>query len=110
MAPLQYEDISLLMITSFFFLGMCTFLLGIFVLVGKAMGRNVSELTTQTTALAQKGIAEDVAGLVGNASALMNSIQQIVRSTAGIGIFLTVIGLFMMGISYWILIKPPFPL
>ena len=69
MTILQNEDIMLLMVISVFFLGMCTFLIGIFVLIGRALGKDVRNLTAQTAQLAQKGIAEDVSGLVGNASA-----------------------------------------
>ena len=51
----------------------------------------VKALATQTARLAQKGIAEEVAGLVGNASTLVDAMDQLVRTTRGIGIFLTVL-------------------
>ena len=53
------------------------------------MSRDVSALSAHTAKLAHKGIAEDMAGLVGNASALMTALSQMVRTAAGVGIFLT---------------------
>ena len=103
MIPLNQQDIALLMIASLFLLGITTFLLGVFVLVGRALGNNISTLAAQTRKLAEKGIVEDMAGLVGNAATLMDAIQQLVRTTAGIGIFLSATGLLMMAASFWVL-------
>ena len=105
MTTLRQEDIYLLMIASIFFLGMCTFLLGIFVLVSRTLNRDVRKLTNQTTQLAQKGITDNLTGLVGNTSALLDALHQLVKTTAGIGIFLTVIGLAMMAASYWLTLQ-----
>ena len=102
MTILQNEDIMLLMVISVFFLGMCTFLIGIFVLIGRALGKDVRNLTAQTAQLAQKGIAEDVSGLVGNASALLEALQSMMKTTAGIGIFLTLVGIGLMGFGFWL--------
>jgi len=62
----------------------------------RAAGKDVHTLATQTTRLAQKGLAEQVAGLVGNASALLEAVNKLVRTTAGVGVFLTVLGLLLM--------------
>ena len=102
MMNIPQEDLALLMIATIFLLGMCTFLLGIFVLAKQALGSDLNTLKAQTSELAQKGITQDVAGLVGNASALMDALQQLVRTTAGIGIFLTLTGLGMISTSIWL--------
>ena len=105
MTTLGQQDIALLMVAAIFILGMTTFILGVFILVGRAFGRDITTLASQTNELAKKGLTDEIAGLVGNASALMDSIQQLVRTTAGIGTFLTVTGLLMMGASIYFLIK-----
>ena len=50
----------------------------------------------QTAKLAQKGLAEDVAGLVGNAANLMDSMNQLTRTTRGVGVVLVLFGSLMI--------------
>lgn len=104
MFPLSVPDFLLTMATGLFLIGLICLVTGIFLLVARAAGRDVSTLAEETTKLAQKGIAEDVAGLVGNAGALVGALNQMVRTTAGIGIFLMLMGLVMM-ISAYLLIR-----
>jgi len=86
--------VLLLMALSLFMLGIVTFIVGILILALRTSNQDVQTLATQTTRLAQKGLAEDVAGLVGNASTLINAMNQLVRTATGVGFFLTVMGLF----------------
>ncbi len=88
-----------------FLLGFLSFIAGILILVFRTSSSEVKALATQTARLAQKGIAEEVAGLVGNASTLVDAMDQLVRTTRGIGIFLTVLGLLMMGAACWLAIQ-----
>ncbi len=88
-----------------FFLGFLSFIAGILILVFRTPSNEVKALATQTARLAQKGIAEEVAGLVGNASPLVDAMDQLVRTTRGIGIFLTALGLLMMGAACWLAIQ-----
>jgi hypothetical protein len=105
MTEINQWNIILLMIATIFGLGMFSFIMGIIVLVSKAMGKDVRNLATQTAKLAQKGIAEEVTGLVGNASALMTALQQMVKTVTGIGLFLVLLGVGLMGTSYWLFFK-----
>jgi hypothetical protein len=105
MTEISQWNIVLLMIAAIFGLGMFSFIMGIIVLVTKAMGKDVRNLATQTTKLAQKGIAEEITGLVGNASALMTALQQMVKTVTGIGLFLIILGITLMGTSYWLFFK-----
>ncbi len=104
MNTLLRPDIYLLMIIVFFFLGITTFIMGIFVLVGRAIvSKDIRTLTKQTAYIAQKGIKGNISGLVGNASVLIEALIQMVKTTAGIGIFLSITGLGLMAASYWLL-------
>ncbi len=102
MMVITNENLIPLMVVSIFMLGGLTFMLGVFVLVSKAMGREVRTLAAQTSQLAQKGISDDVSGLVGNATALMNALQQLVRTATGIGAFLIVTGAALMATTLWL--------
>jgi hypothetical protein len=94
-----------LMTLTLFILGLLTFITGVLILTFRASGKQVATLANQTTRLAQKGLAEDVAGLVGNASSLMDAMNQLVRTTAGVGVFLTTLGLVLMVVASLIGLK-----
>lgn len=88
-------ELLLIMAIALFFLGMVTTIIGIIILT-RATSKDIHTLATQTSRLAQKGLAEEVAGLVGNASSLLEAMNQLIRTTAGVGVFLTVFGLLLM--------------
>jgi hypothetical protein len=75
---------------------------GLFILVVRSTGKEVRTLANQTTQLAKKGIAEDVAGLVGNASTLLSATNELIRTTAGIGVFLAILGFLLMVVAAWL--------
>jgi hypothetical protein len=95
----------IVMVGTLFFLGVFSFFAGVIVLLSRTFGRDVRTLATQTNRLAQKGMLDGIAGLVGNASALMDATNQLVRTTTGIGAFLIIIGLLMISASIIIYIK-----
>jgi hypothetical protein len=89
-------DLIFTMSMLIFTLGICSTITGVVILAARAAGREVQTLAAQATRLAQKGMAEDVAGLVGNASSLLDAVNQLIRTTAGVGVFLTIFGLLLM--------------
>jgi hypothetical protein len=99
------RDLQLAMTVGAFLLGMLTCSTGVFILVSGAMRRDLRDLASQTTKLAQKGLADEISGLVGNASTLINTVNEMARTTAGIGIFLTLLGLVLMAVSAWLVFK-----
>ena len=102
---LDVFDIKLLMVLGLFLLGAITLLVGIILLITRSAGKEVRTLATQTAKLAQKGIAEDVAGLVGNASNLLSATNELVRTSAGIGVFLAVLGVVLMAAATWLVLQ-----
>jgi hypothetical protein len=82
--------------TSLTMLGVVSIVAGIYLLITRASGKAVQSIAAQTTRLAQKGLAEEISGLVGNASSLLDSLNQLVRTSAGIGIFLVVFGFIQL--------------
>ena len=94
-----------LMDAAMFALGALMVLVGLVILARKAFGKEVQTLAATTSKLAQKGIADDIAGLVGNASALMHSLQEMIKTARGIGMFLILIGGIFIAGSLLILIE-----
>jgi hypothetical protein len=105
MATITTHEILMFMAGIFFFLGVITAVIGIGILITRATGREIRSMALQTTRLAQKGLADSVAGLVGNASGLLDAINELVRTTAGVGVFLTLTGLVLMVLASWIVLQ-----
>lgn len=81
-------------------LGVLMWLIGVIILVSRVLGGEVKRIAEQTARLAQKGITEEIAGLIGNASTLIESLNQLVRTAAGIGVFLIIAGILMIAVSF----------
>lgn len=86
-------------------IGSITFFIGMYVLVSRVLGVGINKIANETKKIVQKGIAEEMAGLVGNASVLIESLNQLVQTSAGIGVFLVVIGALIMGGSIYMLVQ-----
>ena len=63
---------------------------GVFILVRKLLGKELQTIADQTTKLAQKGISEDISGLVGNARTLIEALNEMVKTATGIGVLLKI--------------------
>jgi hypothetical protein len=98
-------DLIFFMVMALFTLGAVSFVTGLMILAVRASGKDVKALVAQTSQLAQKGLAEDVAGLIGNASGLLDAMNQLVKTTAGVGVFLTILGVVLMSLASWIALK-----
>ncbi|NLG71061.1 MAG: hypothetical protein GX495_03310 [Chloroflexi bacterium] len=105
MAELTPYNLLTLMALTLFLLGIATFVAGVIILAVSSRNNEVRILAEQTTRLAQKGIAEDVAGLVGNATKLLEALNQLVRTTTGIGIFLSITGILMVAAACWLALR-----
>jgi hypothetical protein len=99
------QDIQIIMALGLFVVGVVTFWVGVFLLAFRSMGKDVKTIAAQTVRLAQKGVAEDIAGLVGNASVLLNAMNDLVRTTTGIGVFLVLNGLLLMAAAIWFVLR-----
>jgi len=83
-------------------MGVISLAAGIIVLVFRVSGNDVKTLANQTMRLAQKGIAEEVSGLVGNASALLDALNQLVKTTTGVGVFLILVGFILFAGAFYL--------
>jgi len=104
MFPYDVKDFVFILATSLTLLGVISIGAGIILLVTRVSGKEVHTIASQTARLAQKGLTEEIAGLVGNASSLMDAMNQLVRTSAGIGIFLVLFG-FLMLVAAFLMLK-----
>lgn len=95
-------DFQITMATVLFLLGLVVMGISIFILTRQAVGKDIQTIAKQTTKLAEKGITENIAGLVGNASALINALHDLSKSTTGIGVFMVFLGIALLTTAYFI--------
>jgi uncharacterized membrane protein len=95
-------EFQITMATILFLLGLIVLAISIFILTRQAVGKDIQTIAKQTTKLAEKGITENIAGLVGNASALINALHDLSKSNTGIGVFLVFLGIALLTTAYFI--------
>ena len=110
MIPLSMNDMQIFVAAAVFLLGCMCIVLGTLVLVSRGYSREVRSIAAHTAKLGQKGVASEIAGLVQSASELVISINQLVRTANGIGVFLITLGISMLGAAYWIILQIQWPI
>jgi hypothetical protein len=104
-STLDTVQILKIIVVSLFALGTISLAAGIFILFKQVLGNEIKAIATQTGKLVQKGLAEEVAGLVGNASALLDALNNLIRTTTGVGVFLMLVGFILMVVSYYLALQ-----
>ncbi len=85
------------MASGLFLIGLITFATGVAILIIRSIGQDTRSISKSIAQITQKGIADDISGLVGNASSLMTATTNLIQTTKGIGVFLVISGsVFMM--------------
>ena len=105
MFSMTVNDFLLTMSTVLLVCGVILIGIGVFTLIGKLMGKELRTIAEQTTKLAQKGITDDVTGLVGNARSLIEALNSMVKTTAGIGLVLMLLGFGLIGAAYALVLQ-----
>ena len=102
MAAELFDKLQLIFLSGLYILGGITFIIGVGILLYDILGKSLNNIVTETNRLAQKGLTEELSGLVGNASTLLNTINEMVRTRNGIAISLIIVGLLMMILPYYL--------
>lgn len=84
------------MASGLFLIGLITFATGVAILIIRSIGQDTRSISKSIAQITNKGIADDVSGLIGNASMLMDATTNLIQTTKGIGVFLIVSGSVFM--------------
>ena len=84
------------MASGLFLIGLITFATGVSVLVIRSIGQDTRAISKVIAQFTQKGIVDDVSGMMGNASALIAATSNLIQTTKGIGVFLIISGSVFM--------------
>lgn len=102
---LNSSNLIIYFLVALFLMGVGTFIAGVLVLILRGASGDVRDISQQASRLVQKGLAEEVAGLVGNATTLLQEMNQMARTARGIGLILMAAGLGLMALSSWFALK-----
>ena len=102
MDPVLIDQLRMYMVATIFIVGLVTFVIGASILLAGAFGKERANILAQTNRLAQKGLAEEVSGLVGNASTLLNTMNEMITTRNGTGIVMMIIGGALMIIGFYL--------
>lgn len=105
MFSMTINDFLLTMATVILICGVSMLGIGVFTMIGKIMGKEMRTIADQTAKLAQKGLTDDVAGLVGNARTLIQVLNEMIKTTAGVGMFLIMLGIALVVAAYLLVMK-----
>jgi hypothetical protein len=105
MFSMTVNDFLLTMAISLLAGGMIMLCVGVFIMIKKLMGKELQNISEQTTKLAQKGLTDGVSGLVGNAGSLIDSLNNLTKTTAGIGMLIVLIALLLLGGAYALVLR-----
>ena len=103
MVSMTINDVMLTMTICLFFVGIVSLGAGVFILVSRVLNDDLRVLEDETSQLAKKGISEDISGLVGNASILLDSLNELIKTTRGIGLTLMLLGMGLIVVAYYLI-------
>jgi len=96
------DNVKALMGLGLFGSGMFTIALGVWRLLAREFQTTMRSLAVQSARIGQKAITDDLAAVADSAARLIESVNQLVRTNAGVGAFLTVLGMTQALGAYWI--------
>jgi hypothetical protein len=103
MINLNANDFTLTLALILAVMGVITFFVGIIILAFKVKSDEFTSITEQSAKLMEKGIVEDVSEMMGNTTSLLETINQMVKTKAGIGVFLVLITFVLFGVAYYLI-------
>lgn len=97
-------DLRLIMGLAFFPIGLFAILAGLLTLIVGPYRREAQILATQSARISQKGLTDDVTALTQSATALIEAVNELIRTSSGNAIVLILVGALCEAAAYWLLI------
>jgi TRAP-type uncharacterized transport system fused permease subunit len=100
---MRYE-IQVVMSVSLFVMGVLSSLSGLWIILAKEYHQAMKQLASQSVRISGRAVTQDtVAPLIDSASRMVEAINQLIRTAAGVGAFLTVVGVMICVVSFWMI-------
>ena len=105
MFELSANDYVLTLAGIVLFLGVIAFIVGLFTLAFKITSGDYAKISNHTANLMAKGLTDDVSDLMGNASSLLESLTQMSKTRAGVGMFLIIVAFVLFIVAYYLITR-----
>ena len=102
MFELTANDYLLTLVGVVLFLGVISFIVGLFTLAFKITSGDFAKISNQSAKLMSKGLTDDVSYLMGNASSLLATLTQMSKTRAGVGMFLIIVSFVLLIAGYYL--------
>ena len=99
------ETLRLTMGLAFFPLGLFSVIAGLIILVAGPYHQEAKVLAQQSARIGQKGLTGDISLVTQSATALVDSVNSLIRTSSGNAIVLVVVGALLEVAAYWLLVK-----
>jgi hypothetical protein len=99
------ETLRMTMGLAFFPLGLFSVIAGLIILVAGPYRQEAKVLAQQSARIGQKGLTGDITLVTQSATALVDAVNSLIRTSSGNAIVLVVVGAILEASAYWLLIK-----
>jgi len=106
---MSISDIQIAMAVSLFVLGVCSCIAGFWTILSKNYRQALQNISAHSARVSNKALT-DVAlvPLLDAMSNLVKALDQLVRTSAGIGVFLCLTGVALCAVAFWMLSRLQF--
>jgi hypothetical protein len=99
--------LRLMMGLTFFPLGLFSIASGLIVLVAGPYKQEAKVLAQQSARIGQKGLTDDITLVTQSATALIDAVNSLIKTTSGNAIVMIAVGALCEGAAYWLLLVKP---
>ena len=97
-------NLKIAMAGCLFLLGICSCIAGLWTILARRYQQVLKNLSAQSAKISGKAITDvGLAPLVGSMSELVSAINQLVRTSVGVGVFLCLAGVTLCLAAFWML-------
>jgi hypothetical protein len=92
------------MAISLFVLGLCSCVAGLWMILSRRYQQALRSISTHTARVSSKAITDTaMVPLIEALSGLVTAIDQLVRTSVGVGVFLCLAGIALCSVAFWML-------
>jgi sensor histidine kinase YesM len=82
--------------------GMLCLLVGILILISRGFSKEMRTLADTSTELGKRAINHDMTSLANSVAEILSTVNQMMKTAAGVGAFLILVGVGLMAAAYWL--------
>lgn len=103
--PFTPSEFLFVFAATVFGLGVLSTLLGFLMLISRSYGREMKVLAVQSAKLSQKSASDNIALVTNSTAQLMDALNNLVRTSTGIGVFFVLVGMAMIAAAYYVVVN-----